>query len=121
MYTLYLNVSASVGPSGLNGGLNPILVCLTVSLGSPMTQKSWDGSQRAKLNLWTKRCSLLMTQWDLPVRAWSMPAAVTADAQLSETTMSPKQHKSPASKFSQLQLFITKASLFTANSDAFSE
>lgn len=44
-----------------------------------------EGGHRAQLNLGTKRCSLLMTQWDLPVRAWSMPAAVSADAQLTAT------------------------------------
>lgn len=74
---------------------------------------------RAQLNLWTKRCSLLMTQWDLPVRACSMPAAVSADAQLSGKTLWPQQHKgSPARTFSQLQLFTSKASLFTTNPDA---
>ncbi len=78
-----------------------------------------EGGHRAQLNLWTKRCSLLMTQWDLPVRAWSMPAAVSADAQLTGTTLRPRQHKgSPASTFYQLGLFTSKASLFTATPDA---
>lgn len=80
-----------------------------------------EGGHRAQLNLWTKRCSLLMTQWDLPVRAWSMPAAVTADAQLAGTTLWPQKHKgNPASTFSQLGLFTSKASLFIAAPDAFS-
>lgn len=117
--TVYLSSSACVGPP--LPGLYPTLVCLTVSVGSPMTQSSWEGGHRAQLNLWTKRCSSLMTQWDLPVRAWSMPAAVSADAQLTEKTLWPQQHKgSPASKFSQLQLFTSKASLFTATPYAFS-
>lgn len=74
---------------------------------------------RAQLNLRTKRSSLLMTQWDLPVRACSMPAAVSADAQLSGKTLWPQQHKgSPARTFSQLQLFTSKASLFTTNPGA---
>lgn len=66
------------------------------------------------------QCSLLMTQWNLTVKVCSIRAAVSADAQLTETTLWPQQHKgSPASTFSQLQLFTSKASLFTVTPDAF--
>ena len=65
---------------------------------------------RAQLNLWTKRCSLLMTQWDLPVRACSMPAAVSADAQLSgkkrcdpNNTKGVQPERSPSCSYSLLK------------------
>lgn len=89
-HTVYLCSHACVRPP-LPGLHDPVrfplthtLVWLSISADSPLTQ---EGGHRAQLNLWTKRCSLLMTQWDLPVRAWSMPAAVSADAQLSGTTL----------------------------------
>lgn len=61
-----------------------------------------EGGHRARLNLQTKRCSSLTTQWDLPVQ--SLPAAICADTQLTGITLWPQKHKgAPASNFSHLK------------------
>lgn len=63
------------------------LLQLDLDADSPLTADQHRG-HRAQLNLQTKSRSVLMTQWDLPVRAGSVPAAVTADARLTGTTVS---------------------------------
>lgn len=42
-----------------------------------MTQLSSNKGHIAQQNQWTKHCSWLMTQWDLLLKAWSMPFVLT--------------------------------------------